>query len=144
VPKFDIILKPGESLPNEFSAILSTRLSPAFRQKLLKHGGLIRLSVASPYVDRKLAKKNPVVVDDVFMKELEAISKDAAALRLRLQPVPVKKLLEICARLQLPVRSQASSREVREAVIQRLQSGHFWQEISGSQQPPPPRTDEKP
>src|SRR2546421_22198 len=53
VPKFDLILKPGEPIPEEFAVILHKRLSPAVREKLLKHGGLIRLSVATPYVDRK-------------------------------------------------------------------------------------------
>ena len=136
MPKFDLVIRPGEPLPEEFASILNKRLSPAFRQKLLKHGGLIRLSVASPYVDRKAAKKTPVVVDDALMTELESKSKDVEALRLRLLPLAIKQLLEICARLQLPVRSQASSREIREAVVQRLQSGHFWQKISDPQGPP--------
>ena len=136
MPKFDIILKPGEPLPEEFAPILSKRLSPALREKLLKHGGLIRLSVASPYIDRKAAKKTPIVVDDTFIVGLEANAKDVEGIRERLQPLAIKQLLEICTRLQLPVRSRASSREIREAVVQRIQSGHFWQKISGAHQPP--------
>jgi len=138
VPKFDIILKPGEPLPEEFLPILSKRLSPALRQKLLKHGGLIRLSVSSPYVDRKEARKSPIVVDDEFIRNLEAKAHDAEAIRLALQPLAVKQLLEICTRLQLPVRSKGSSREIREAVVERLRSGHFWQRISDSPPSQPP------
>lgn len=135
MPKFDIIVKPGEPLPDEFAQILNKRLSPSLREKLLKHGGLIRLSVASPYVDRKVAKKTPVVVDASFIAELEADAKDVEIIRTRLQPLAVNQLREICTRLLLPVRSQASSREIREAVVQRIQSEHFWQKISGSSSP---------
>jgi hypothetical protein len=142
VPKFDIILKPGEPLPEEFAPILNRRLSPALREKLLKHGGLVRLSVASPYADRKEAK-TPIVVDDTFIAGLEASAKVVEEVRARLQPLAIKHLLEICARLRLPVRSKASSRELREAIVQGLQSGHFWQKISGSQQHPPGTASEK-
>lgn len=133
MPKFDIILKPGEPLPEEFRSILNKRLSPALREKLLKHGGLIRLSIASPYVDRKAVKAKTVVVDDALIAELETNSKNAELVRARLQPLAIKQLTEICRRLQLPVRSSASSREIREAIVQRIQSEHFWQKISGSQ-----------
>jgi hypothetical protein len=130
VPKFDLILKPGEPLPEEFVPILTKRLSPVLREKLLKHGGLIRLSVSSPYVDRKEAKKHPTQIDDIFMAELEARSKESDVIRSRLELLSIKQLMEIIARLGLPVRSKASSREIREAILQRLQSGHFWEKIS--------------
>ena len=136
MPKFDSILKPGEPLPEEFAPILNKRLSRVFREKLLKHGGLIRLSVASPYAERPPGKHTPVPVDDAFIAALESDSKNVEALRPRLQLLPIKQLLEICGRLKLPVRSKASSREIREAIVQGLQSGHFWQKISHSEEPP--------
>jgi len=138
VPRFDVILKPGEPLPEEFAPILDKRSSPALRQKLLKHGGLIRLSVASPYVDRREAKRVPIVVDETFIRDLEANARDTEVTRNGLQPLTIKQLLEVCSRLKLPVRSNASSREIREAVVQQLQSGRFWQRISGSSDPERP------
>jgi len=132
VPKFDLILRPGESIPEEFDAILSKRLSPDYRKKLLKHGGLIRVSVASPYVDRQKTAKSHVAIDDHFIATLESGGNNPNAVRDRVRKLPVKLLSEICRRLQVPVRSGASSREIREAIVQRLNSEHVWRRIAGS------------
>ncbi|MGA3171074.1 MAG: hypothetical protein ABSE62_08665 [Chthoniobacteraceae bacterium] len=131
MPKFDLILKPGEPIPEEFVAILNTRLPASYRNKLLKHGGLIRVSVSSPYVERTTKSKTLITVDDGFIAALEAEGNEPEALRARLQPLPVKALNGICVALKLPVRSRASSREVREAIVQRLNSGHVWRRIAG-------------
>jgi gamma-glutamylcyclotransferase (GGCT)/AIG2-like uncharacterized protein YtfP len=144
MPKFDLILKPGEPLPEEFAVILNKRLSQAFSKKLLKHGGLIRLSASSPYVDRKAGKMTPIVVSEAFIAELQANVNDGEMIRARLQSLTIKQLREICDLLHLPVRSQASSGEIREAVVQRLQSGQFWQKISGSQPSSIDNTKQKP
>jgi hypothetical protein len=132
VPRFDLILKPGDAIPDELSAILEKRLSPAFREKLLKHGGLVRISVASPYVDRKSSSKKAFTIDETFIHELESIAQDGEDVRMRLQSLPLKQLRDICRRLDLPVRSNSSSREIREAIIRRLQAGRLWDNIANS------------
>jgi len=133
VPKFDLILRPGESIPEEFDAILSKRLSPDYRKKLLKHGGLVRVSVASPYVERQNPAKANVAIDDDFIATLVSEGNSPNVVRERVRTLPVKLLSEICRRLQVPVRSGASSREIREAIVQRLNSEHIWQRIAGSE-----------
>ena len=133
MPKFDLILRPGESIPEEFDAILSKRLSPDYRKKLLKHGGLVRVSVASPYVERQNPAKANVAIDDDFIATLVSEGNSPNVVRERVRTLPVKLLSEICRRLQVPVRSGASSREIREAIVQRLNSEHIWQRIAGSE-----------
>jgi gamma-glutamylcyclotransferase (GGCT)/AIG2-like uncharacterized protein YtfP len=132
VPKFDLILRPGQSIPEEFDAILSKRLSEDYRKKLLKHGGLVRVSVASPYVDRQKTAKRRVAIDEDFIATLESEGNNPNAVRERVRTLPVKLLSEICHRLRIPVRSAASSREIREAIVQRLNSEHVWRRIAGS------------
>jgi hypothetical protein len=132
VPKFDLVLRPGEALPEEFDAILSKRLSPDYRKKLLKHGGLVRVSVASPYVERQKTAKFHPAIDEQFVAILESEGNNPNAIRERVRTLPIKLLLEICRRLEVPIRSRASSREIREAIVQRLNSQHVWQRIAGT------------
>lgn len=132
MPKFDLILRPGEPIPEEFDSILSKRLSPDYRKKLLKHGGLVRVSVASPYIDRKKTAKPQVIIDEDFIRALEKEGNNPSVVRESVRTLPIKLLAEICNRLQLPVRSRASSREIREAIVQRLNSEHVWGRIAGS------------
>ena len=131
MPKFDVILQPGEAIPDEFLPVLEKRLSKAAREKLLKHGGLIRVSVASPYVDRR-ADKQAVEINAEFITRLEGLSRDEVMLRKELTPLKVKDLSAICKLIELPVHSNASSRELREAIIRRLQSGDLWERIARS------------
>ncbi len=132
MPKFDMILNPGDPIPEEFAAILSNRLSPKLREKLLRHGGLIRVSVSSPYVERGKQSELPkLVVDDVFVRQLADKSGDTEATRGLLQRLTVKQLNDVCERLRLPMRVKASGREVREEILKRVQSGMVWDRIAG-------------
>ena len=136
MPKFDFILKPGESIPDELVPVLEKRLTSSLRQKLLKHGGLIRVSVASPYVDRT-DRKPAFEIDAAVIIEMEQLASEPEQLREKLAPLTIKQLKQICALLNLPTPSGVSSRETRDAIIRRLQSGHIWEKISRPGNPIP-------
>jgi hypothetical protein len=130
VPKFDLILHPGEQPPGEFAAILASRLSADYRKKLLRHGGLVRLSVASPYLERKGGAKGKLSVTMDFIHSIEQRAREGNLARKDLENLSVKQLLEICRYLKLPIRSAASSREIRDSLLQQLQSGLIWGKIA--------------
>lgn len=134
MPKFDVILQPGEAIPDEFLPILEKRLNQAAREKLLKHGGLIRVSVASPYVDRKTTRPT-AEINAEFIAKLESLSREEASLRAELKPLKIKELLAICKLIDLPTGSKASSREMRESILRRLQSSDVWDRIVRAKDP---------
>ena len=131
MPKFDVVLQPGDKVPTEFTTLIRKKLGRAQLDRLQQHGGLIRLSVAAPYVAR--GKNSPsVYIDRAFLDELNAIRKDDRALESRIRPLRMKELKSICQELSIPVRSNATAHEVRAQIVDFIRSEDKWQAIAQS------------
>lgn len=132
MPKKDFQLKPGERLPENLADLIGKHLGASTVEKLLRHGGLVRLSVASPYVDRNNPKRKEAALDEAFMATLQRAGSDTAALAEVLANLPVKKLRELAQKLALPVRSKESAENLRGAIASHLRSGIVWKGIANA------------
>jgi len=131
VPKHDLILQPGDEIPAEFATLIREKLGAEQLDRLQQHGGLIRFSIAAPYVVRgKHALR--VVVDKAFLTELHAIRQDGQALEARIRNLRMLELKGICRQLSIPIRSKATAQEVRAQILDFIRSGDKWQAIAKS------------
>lgn len=131
MPKHDVILQPGDPVPDDFAGLIREKLGALQLARLQQHGGLVRLSVAAPYVDRK--KDAPrVVVDGAFLNELHSIRQDGQALESRIRNLRTKELKDICQQLSIPIRSNASAHEVRAQIMDFIRSADKWTAIEKS------------
>lgn len=131
MPKHDVILQPGDPVPKEFGALIQEKLGSQQVERLQQHGGLIRLSVAAPYVDRK--KNAPrVFVNKAFLTELHAIRRNGHELEAKIRNLRMKELKTICRELAIPVRSKATAHEIRAQILDYIRSEDKWQAIAQS------------
>ncbi len=131
MPKHDVILQPGDPVPAEFVALIREKLGAQQVERLQQHGGLIRLSVAAPYVARQRNAPR-VLVDKAFLTELHAIRRNGQELEAKIRNLRMKELKTICRELSIPVRSKATAHEVRAQIVDFIRSEDKWQAIAQS------------
>ena len=128
MPKNDLYLEPGQPVPEEYEALIKEKFGSGVIDKLQQHGGLIRLSITSPYISRK--KIQSVEIDDAYLKHLRAIRSEDS-LEIELRALRVNDVKAICRKLEIPIRSKASGQEIRTHIVDYLRSGDKWDAISG-------------
>ena len=128
MPKHEIFHKAGEPVTKETKWILDRFFSLKEAQKLERLGGRILISVAAPY---KAKKSKEMTIDDSFVSSLKAKKTDVAELRNSLDGLTIKQLREVCDLINQPVRSNATSEEIKRELVRSLQAEDFWRRISG-------------
>ena len=128
MPKHEIIHKAGEPVTKETRWILDRFFSLKEAQKLERLGGRILISVAAPY---KAKKPKEMTIDHSFVSNLKTSRNDVAELRNSLDGLTIKQLREVCNLVNQPVRSNATSEEIKRELVRSLQAEDFWRRISG-------------
>ena len=127
MPKYEIIHKAGEPVTDEIRWILDRFFDLKEVKKLERLGGRILISIAAPY---KAKKSKEITIDDSFVNNLKSNRNDVAALRNILDGLTIKQLKEICGLIKQPVRSNATSEEIKRELVRSLQAEDFWRRIS--------------
>ena len=127
MPKYEIIHKAGEPVTDEIRWILDRFFDLKEVKKLERLGGRILISIAAPY---KAKKSKEITIDDSFVNNLKSNRNDVAALRNILDGLTIKLLKEICGLIKQPVRSNATSEEIKRELVRSLQAEDFWKRIS--------------
>ncbi len=127
MPKYEIIHKAGEPVTDEIRWILDRFFDLKEVKKLERLGGRILISIAAPY---KAKKSKEITIDDSFVNNLKSNRNDVAALRNILDGLTIKQLKEICGLIKQPVRSNATSEEIKRELVRSLQAEDFWKRIS--------------
>lgn len=135
MPKYDILLKPGESIPDDIRDFLQHHFKPATLDKLLKHGGLVRVSVAAPYTPGRGKNQKKIAIDETFLNRLHEVQNNAEALQAELATLSIKHLKSLCQLIGQPVRTSASAQELRSQIVTSIRAADFWQRISKSTTP---------
>ena len=128
MPKHEIIHKAGEPVTKETKWILDRFFALKEVQKLERLGGRILISVAAPY---KTKKTKEMTIDHSFVSNLKTSRNDVAELRNSLDGLTIKQLREVCNLVNQPVRSNATSEEIKRELVRSLQAEDFWRRISG-------------
>ncbi|MCK4830780.1 hypothetical protein KA005_84490, partial [bacterium] len=123
MPKYEIIHKAGEPVTDEIRWILDRFFDLKEVKKLERLGGRILISIAAPY---KAKKSKEITIDESFVNNLKSNRNDVAALRNILDGLTVKLLKEICGLIKQPVRSNATSEEIKRELVRSLQAEDFW------------------
>ncbi|MBP6871650.1 MAG: hypothetical protein KBC43_06560 [Bacteroidales bacterium] len=128
MPKHDIILKPAEKLPKNLEVFVKETFRTSDLEKLQKFGGRIQVSITAPFTDRKSQNKE-LNIDQKFINDL--ISKPASASN-QLKHLTKDQLSQVAQKLKLSISSKMTIREVRNSIIDFVNSSRVWSAISGS------------
>lgn len=127
MPRHDIIIKPAGKLPKDLEAFIIRTFKVADLEKLQKFGGRIQVSITAPFTDRKSQNKE-LKIDEKFIKKL--VEKPEKA-EIQLKYLTKEQLINVAQILKLSISSKMSIREVRNSIIDFLNSSRKWLAISG-------------
>jgi len=127
MPKFDLFINQGGELPKRLQSVLKDYFSEKDFEKFSKFGGRIQISLTAPFTDRKQQDDN-LIIDEKFVKRLK---KNPSSLNKTLAKLTKKQLTEVAALMGLPIATKASTKEAKKVLIDFLNSGKKWENISG-------------
>ena len=130
MPKHNLIIKPGELVPDKVLSLLKKYFSEKDLIKLEKFGGRIQLSVTAPFVDRKTQNSKLVITDQLIAK----ITTDVSAAKRIFSTMTREQLREVANELNYPITTKASANEIRKGLLDYVESSDKWLGISGSRQ----------
>ncbi|MEK7677415.1 MAG: hypothetical protein AAB676_16430 [Verrucomicrobiota bacterium] len=133
MPKHDLILRPGEEIPETFKPALLACFKPAELEKLFKHGGLVRLSIAAPYSPTKGPTSRKRHLDGDVLAEIETLKEDPEKLDMYLSSFTSKALLDLCAKIGFPISKSSNARELKAQLVTTFRAGEIWNKIAGHQ-----------
>jgi hypothetical protein len=128
MPKHDIFLKPAEKLPKDLEIFINNTFKPIDLEKLLKFGGRIQVSITAPFTNRKSQNKD-LKIDEKFMRKLVSLPEKSD---LQLKDLTKEQLLIVADKLKLKFNSKMAIREVRNSIVDFLNSSRKWSAISNS------------
>ena len=137
MPKHDLILRSGEEIPETLKPVLRAFFKPAELEKLFKHGGLVRLSIAAPYSPTKGPTSKKRQLDGDVLAEIEKLKDNQEKLEEYLSSFSSKALLELCAKIGLPISKSSNARELKAQLVTTFRAGQIWNKIAGQQTVPP-------
>lgn len=130
MPKYDLVLQPGETVPQEVAALISRYMPKGTETRLLKHGGRLRISVTSPYMQSSGKGASAAGLDPDLVKEIQIAKGNTEELYAKLGNLRMNQLKQLCNILEVPVRSSARSQELKGHLVSALQSADIWQRIA--------------
>jgi hypothetical protein len=132
MPKRDFVFKPGDQVPEILKAVLGAYFKPVEIEKLFRHGGLVRLSVAAPYSPTQGPRSKKRELDAEILAKIEEVKDSPVKLDEYLSSFTGRSLLELCKKIGLPISKSASSREVKTQLMATFQAGQVWNKIAGN------------
>ena len=132
MPKAEILHPETTLLPPELKQFLRKHFPELLIHKLERLGGRVLISVTSPYKKGGKKRKEQVAVNNSFVKRLRHLSSSANDIQQQLGRLSVKQLRTLAQLLKHPLRSNATSLEIRTELLRSLTSEEFWKKILGS------------
>ena len=132
MPKHDLILRPGDEIPEPLKTALRAFFKPVELEKLFKHGGLVRLSIAAPYSPTKGPTSKKRQLDGNVLVEIEKLKENPQKLDEYLSTFTSKALLELCAKIGLPISKSSNARELKAQLVTTFRAGQIWNKIAGN------------
>ncbi|NQT63423.1 MAG: hypothetical protein HQ556_10735 [Candidatus Marinimicrobia bacterium] len=126
MPKVEIFLAPGESIPDEFAKILNKRFDQRTHEKLKRFGGRVLLSVTAPYIDRK-NQDDGLIIDSAFLSGLSGSPEEADEM---VQMLTLKQVRELALLVDFPISSNAKVGDAKKALLTFLFSEDTWKKIA--------------
>jgi hypothetical protein len=115
-----------------------TKVQPELREFLLRHfpvkqierletlGGRLTLTLSYP----KVRSDPKAALDEAFIRSLVGHTGTDKELEEKLDPLPVKALKTICARLNLSVQSNMRAQSIKGAIVEHILSARRWNQIA--------------
>ena len=126
MPKYSIILKPGEVIPIEFEDLIKSKFDKESLIKLKRFGGRIQLSLTAPFTDRKEQKK-VLMIDKDLIDNLGMSIENSKNI---LGKMTLKQLREVANFVRFPIASKTTVEEARKQLISYFFSDDTWKKIS--------------
>jgi hypothetical protein len=126
MPKYNIIIKPGEKISEDLNYILKGRFNEKSIEKLRRFGGRIQISLTAPFTDRKQQKKQLIVDHNL----IEKLTKSTESTTEILQRMTLKQIKEVAKYVNFPIASKVTVEDARKQLISFLFSNDTWNKIS--------------
>ncbi len=127
MPKYEIILKPGQKIPEEFRDILQNHFPEKNFDKLKRFGGRIQISLTAPFTDRKLQKKTNISIDEKLIHNLAESNEVSTEI---LSKMTLKQIKELAQFINFPLASNTTVGQARKQLLSYLFSNETWKKIS--------------
>ncbi|MCL1922063.1 MAG: hypothetical protein FWG50_13505 [Kiritimatiellaeota bacterium] len=146
MPNHDLILKPGEEPSETLRSILDSCFNPTEVEKLLKYGGIVRISikVSTKKTSSKRAKKTGEVylpakepvskknqIEEEDMVKIEQLKDRPEQLEEYFSRFSNKALFELCTKIGLPISKNSSARKLKVELITTFRANEVWNKIAG-------------
>src|ERR1019366_2971248 len=132
MPKHDILIKPGEEIPEIIRSAMRAMFTTKDLEKLTRHGGLVRVSLAAPYSPSKGKSAKRTVVDKNLLDEIEKLKGNREKLEELFSSFKTKALLDLCKLIGMPISKSVNTRELKYQLLTTFQAGHIWNKIAGN------------
>ena len=129
MPKVEILHSETTQVPTELKEILQKHFPEVLIRKLERLGGRIVISVTSPF-DKDKKKKSEIVIDENFVKDLNFLLPRTSEIQNELSKLSVRQLRQLAKLMKQPLRSNATSLEIRSELLGNLTSEEFWKKIT--------------
>jgi hypothetical protein len=133
MPKHDIFHKAGEPVSNELKELLLRFFDEYAVNKLERFGGRLQISLASPFMSRRNAKRKVVEINIEFVSELRELKDKPEILKEKLADLTIKQLKNLGKLIDLPLRTKSSRQEMIDELIRNIHSEEIWKRISNIQ-----------
>jgi len=127
MPKYNILLKAGEQLPDNVSQLIISVFNPSDIVKLKKFGGRIQISITAPFSEKRHLDKG-LVIDEEFIKKLMQNPKAADEY---LDILSKKQLTILGKLLHFSVNQKYTTKEIKNNILSFIQAPDKWEKIIG-------------
>lgn len=128
MPKVNIFFNPGDDVPKDLQAVLNDYFSITDFEKLKKFGGRIQISITAPFTDRSVQNRQ-LIIDEGFINDLKSRTTEAGDI---LKNLTKDQLVAVAELLTFPITRKASTKEIKKALVDYINSEEKWGDISQS------------
>jgi hypothetical protein len=131
----EIVIRPGEVLPEEFKAALDCLLGREMTDKARQRGGKFKVVLITPWPKAPKAKREKKIIDQEFVNRLKALAGDEIRLENEIAQLRGPEILKVATLLEVPMSKSSKLSSLRAQLHKTLRSEIVWNSIAGHQKP---------
>ena len=130
-----IVLKPGEDLPDAIETILVELFGRDAVDHARNKGAKLKFVITVPWPKAPKVKKKERIIDQTFVDALKALASDEEQLEDEVNKLTGPQILEIAKLLNVPMSKSSKVASLRAQLQKSLRSEIVWNSIVGRNEP---------
>lgn len=131
----EIVLKPGDVLPEPLQNAFATVFGPDAVASARERGGKFRLVLTTPWPEPIRPKREKKIIDQAFVDRLKAMATDEAKLEAEVNGLNGPEILKVASLLHVPMSKSSKVPSLRAQLQKTLRSEIVWKSIAGQSDP---------